>query len=50
MKQVKKNNNVILLNFMKFLDWNENKIYINLLITQFVIRFFIFAGIGELIE
>ena len=30
---------------MKFLDWNENKIDINLLIIQFVLRFFIFAGI-----
>ena len=30
---------------MKFLDWNENKIDINLFKTHFVIRFFIFAGI-----
>ena len=40
--QVKKNNNVILywmllLSFMKFLDWNEKKIDTNLFITQFVI-------------
>ena len=26
---------------MYFLDWNENKIDINLLITQFVLRFFL---------
>ena len=26
----------LVLSFMKFLDWNENKIDINLLITQFV--------------
>ena len=31
-----------LLSFMKFLDWNENKIDINLSITQFVIRGFLY--------
>ena len=45
MLQVKKNNSVILecmllLSFVKFLDWNENKIDINLFITQLVIRWF----------
>ena len=35
---------LLLLSFMKFFDRNENKIDINLFITQFVI-FFIFAGI-----
>ena len=36
---------MLLLSFMKFLDYNENKIDNYLLITKFVLRFFIFAGI-----
>ena len=33
---------LLLLSFMKFLDWNENKIDINLFIIQFEIRFFFY--------
>ena len=29
----------------EILDWNENKVDINLLIRQFVLRYFTFAGI-----
>ena len=29
---------------MKFFDWNENKIDINLFITQFEIRFFLYLS------
>ena len=34
-----------LLSFMKFPDWNVNKIDINLFITYFVIRFYIYIYI-----
>ena len=32
---------------MKFLDWNENKIDINLFITQFVMSFYILPGSSQ---
>ena len=38
---------LLLLNFMKFLDWNENKIDINLLKTQFVLRFLYLPGSSQ---